>query len=51
MMETQLLQAINSSDPQSILLLTELEMDRIETDADFELTGTSDGHQIEANQS
>ena len=51
LIQTQLLQAIESSDRQSILLLTELEMERIETDADFELTGTPDRHQIKATQS
>lgn len=51
LVQRQLLQAIESSDRQSILLLTELEMERTEIDADFELTGTSDRLQIEATQS
>lgn len=51
LIQTQLLQAITSSDRQSILLLTELEMERIETDTDFELSSTSDSYQIEATQS
>ena len=50
LIQTELLKAIETSDRQSILLLTKLGMERIEGVPDFELTGNSGTYQIESAQ-